>query len=75
MSTTTDDGGSAFPTFIQSGDSSITNGGLTVRDYFANEVMKITLAQAYKAEVKISDARIATESYRLADAMLKARAS
>ena len=62
----TNTGGPAFPTATL---AQKTEGGMTLRDYFAAKAM-----QGYVGQGKSYDfADIAQASYRLADAMLKAR--
>lgn len=84
-----DDGGSAFPNRIQFGpegqcansNAEIT-GGMSLRDYFAAKAMLgyLTCPAAEIAEndgrccdLPITDEKIASLSYEMADAMLKAR--
>jgi hypothetical protein len=59
-------GGPAFPTATL---AQKTEGGMTLRDYFAAKAM-----QGLLASTKVTDARIiAIDAYQAADAMLKAR--
>jgi len=52
----------------------MVHGGLTVRDYFAAKVLQGTLADSNVTLEKAGDADIlAKASYRIADAMLRAR--
>lgn len=60
-----DDGGPAFPW----GEHGTVLGGMTLRDYFASKAMQTLLN---KHEV-VSLLTIVEQSYRVADAMLKAR--
>lgn len=59
-------GGPAFPT-----GTGVTpyNPGVTLRDYFAAQAMPLFIAQDWPYK------NVATQSYEIADAMLKARAS
>lgn len=64
-----DTGGSAFP--VQYSEGSVAK-GMTLRDYFAAKAMQ------YWLSLPIDDAQLAkvgTEAYRFADAMLEARKS
>lgn len=64
-------GGPAFPTLAVVGDTALSEGGLTVRDYFAAAAMQGICASG----PMIADDVIAQEAYAIADAMLAARAS
>jgi hypothetical protein len=68
----TETGGPAFPVFHQNeitGYVPPESAGMTLRDYFASKAM-----QGLLSETKTSDgAMIARDSYKMADAMLKAR--
>lgn len=61
---TTNTGGPAFPTATL---AQKTEGGMTLRDYFAAKAMQ-GLTQKYSHEGDIS-----RNAYKIADAMLKAR--
>ena len=61
---TTNTGGTAFPTATL---AQKTEGGMTLRDYFAAKAMQ-AMAQKYSHEGDVS-----RKAYNLADAMLKAR--
>ncbi|KKJ32115.1 hypothetical protein T637_09675 [Enterobacter hormaechei subsp. hoffmannii] len=67
-------GGPAFPHIrkpVAPGvEEVITNGGMSLRDYFAAMAMQGKLSNP---EWMASDARTATEAYEMADAMLRAR--
>lgn len=65
-----DNGGPAFPRSYTSGCSSQT--GMTLRDYFAAKAMQTLLAAAIKQGVE-QIAHVPATSYKVADAMLKAR--
>ena len=62
-------GGPAFPTLAVVGDTALSEGGLTVRDYFAAAAMQGICASG----PMIADDVIAQEAYAIADAMLDAR--
>ena len=65
----TNTGGPAFPGLHPSSECRYKEEGMTLRDYFAAKAM-----QGYVGQGKSYDfADIAQASYRLADAMLKAR--
>jgi len=56
------------PAFISShGDICYSSDGMTLRDYFAAQAMQVM------CDDKFPDDQIAEASYRMADAMLKAR--
>jgi len=83
MSDKIKDGGPAFPTenAMQTGPSSYRYEGMTMRDYFASKAMPEIMREwdlerrepggegCFDAHVTL----MAEESYRMADAMLKAR--
>lgn len=58
-------GGPAFPAL----DARTTLSGMTLRDYFAAKAMQGLLAGTTTSDVEI----ITRDSYKVADAMLKAR--
>ena len=60
---------SAFPKTKTAGDVSITEGGMTLRDYFAAKAMAAVGARGYYGEL----ADLAEDAYALADAMLAER--
>jgi hypothetical protein len=78
---TKDDGGHVFP------QSKVWNAaraeyeetdqhpGMTLRDYFAAKAMQALLYESIKIEGDATTHRIARDGYRLADAMLIARAA
>ena len=68
-----DDGGSAFPHKTYSG---MNEPGISVRDFFAGLAMQGILAGALPI-VKNEDplAKVADAAYKMADAMLEARAA
>ena len=73
----TDTGGPAFPHTVEYKGSEcggvVPHGGMTLRDYFAAKAMQGELAsQSPENEYTNLDA-LAALSYRVADAMLKAR--
>ena len=61
-------GGPAFPTATL---AQKTEGGMTLRDYFASKAMQ-SLIVAYKDDHSVSD-EISKRAYYYADAMLKER--
>lgn len=72
-----DDGGSAFPVTAKLMSSEFANikitettGGMSLRDYFAAEIMPAIYAKYFD---RYSEFGIATSAYRMADAMLAAR--
>jgi hypothetical protein len=64
------DGGPAFPGLHPSKDCRYSEEGMTLRDYFAAKALQGLLSDS---NVKATRYEFATESYSLADAMLKAR--
>jgi hypothetical protein len=67
---TTNDGGPAFPTVARDGNWQPHHDGLSLRDYFAGQVLVGALADPTCQPSPIELAKIA---YRGADAMLAAR--
>lgn len=65
-----DDGGSAFPLAGSSDYSYEPQDGMSLRDYFAAEIMPAIYAKYFDQD---SEFGIATAAYRMADAMLAAR--
>ena len=66
----------AFPTLEQGGDGrlELSNSGMTLRDYFAGkELSKVDGVSV--CDIPSAYARLADHCYRMADAMLKARAA
>lgn len=61
-------GGPAFPNMLKSGDLAISEGGMTLRDYFAGKAMPQLLGGA-----PLDVEQAAKTAYLLADAMLAAR--
>lgn len=61
----------AFPTVKTTNMESI-EAGMTLRDYFANSAMQ-SFAKVWYEDAKNNPDSIASKSYKLADAMLKAR--
>ena len=70
-------GGSAFP--IPATELHGTNTGMTLRDYFAAKALNAVIIGIYNEATSQgvyhnwSEDEFATEAYKLADAMLKAR--
>lgn len=71
------DGGNAFPITSESFGSVKVMGGMSLRDYFAAKAMPIILASIEKdGDVEPNNGFedvVATVSYKVADAMIKAR--
>jgi len=65
----TNTGGSAFPTATL---AQKTEGGMTLRDYFAAKAMQGFLA-SLPSDTTLYDSNVAKWSYEMADAMLEAR--
>jgi hypothetical protein len=65
----TNTGGPAFPTAEIFHDEVVYTGGMTLRDYFAAKAMQGLLAGTKTGIATV----LATDSYKMADAMLKAR--
>ena len=65
----TDTGWSAFPQYVISNNGTYTQGGMTLRDYFAAKAMQGLLA----SNVEASMSEFARRSYQMADEMLKER--
>ena len=68
-----DDGGAAFPN--EYGNSVRERNGMSLRDYFASQAMQGICASRDEAGTLIEHGYewIASEAYRIADAMLKER--
>jgi hypothetical protein len=72
----TNTGGPAFPTATL---AQKTEGGMTLRDYFAAKAMAVILASQYEDGIYVGDLDndsedvCAISAYKMADAMLKAR--
>jgi hypothetical protein len=72
MNTQNKDGGPAFPIAFRMNDKQvILEDGISVRDYFAGKALQGICASSPSDDC--TDEYIAAESYRLANAMLKAR--
>lgn len=66
-----EDGGQAFPCLERGGNGlELTDGGMTLRDYFAAKAMQ---ANRSRTSVYSSWDDLAKDAYELADAMLRAR--
>ncbi len=76
---TIDDDGPAFGSFAKCGDIALSEGGMTLRDYFASKALPSILAQedggiqSHSAQIERNTEAWAKDAYRIADAMLKAR--
>lgn len=66
MSTTPNDGGPAFP-------CPQYHGGMSLRDWFAGQTITACFASAQYQRAATSVDKMASECYRMADAMLRAR--
>lgn len=64
------DGGSAFPEFKRAGAVAKSEGGMSLRDYFAANAVAGLLASSAEYE---SPSEPAEEAYLIADAMLAVR--
>lgn len=72
MSETKDDGGSAYPNILPG--MKIQGGpGMSLRDYFAAQVMSHMISLSTDEDGGWSAENVANGCYNLADAMLKAR--
>lgn len=74
------DGGPAFPTLAVAGGVGLSEGGLTLRDYFAAKAMQsLIMGVAFSEKhgsgrpIALCDERVAERAYQLVDAMLAAR--
>ncbi len=65
----TNTGGPAFPQYVISNGGAFVDGGMTLRDYFAAKAMEGLLAGTKTGSATV----LATDSYKMADAMLRAR--
>jgi hypothetical protein len=65
----TNTGGPAFPQYVISNGGAFVDGGMTLRDYFAAKAMQGLLAGTKTGSATV----LATDSYKMADAMLRAR--
>lgn len=68
------DGGPAFPTLAVVGDMAQSEGGLTLRDYFAGKYLEGFMAST-DDDTTITANKLAFLAYKMADAMLEARKS
>jgi hypothetical protein len=67
------DGGPAFPCEHKFGDGSVwKHEGVSIRDYFAAKALQGLISEP---SIKATAAEFATQAYRVADAMMKARES
>jgi hypothetical protein len=71
------DGGPAFPTLAVLGDRALSEGGLTVRDYFAAKALPGLIGRVWNADGKLSGDEVialwAQSAYAMADAMIAER--
>lgn len=65
-----DEGGPAFPQSQHVGDIGVTEGGMTLRDYFAAKAMQSFSTKASQWETREALSR---DAYAMADAMLAHR--
>lgn len=72
MSDCIEDGGSAFPSLHELGDIAYTQGGMTLRDWFAGQALAGIIAHADKFG-SLAPTIAAEAAYEAADAMLAAR--
>ena len=72
---TTNTGGPAFPGLHPSKECHYQDAGMTLRDYFAAKAMQGMLAANGDSNgyLEYEEETVAANSYKLADAMLKAR--
>lgn len=64
----------AFPTLAAAGDVALSQGGVSMRDYFAAKAMQaVVLKQNELHDIQAMYDRLALHAYKVADAMLKAR--
>ena len=78
MSTPINDGGAAFPrpvSFSEEGGTHRGTLGMTLRDYFAGQVMAGALQDYLTPKCRYTEREVASRAYRYADAMLFARES
>ena len=75
MSTPINDGGPAFPLINDHAHPTTINNGMTLRDYFAGQVMAGALQNYTTAKCRYTEREVASRAYRYADAMLFARES
>jgi len=67
-------GGPAFPILERGGNGlELTSTGLTLRDYFAAQVMHLTMQAQTGHQPKCTWGNAAEQAYKAADALLKAR--
>lgn len=65
-------GGPAFPVIAENGMGHVSS-GMTLRDYFAAQVMHLTMQAQTGHQPKCTWGNAAEQAYKAADAMLKAR--
>lgn len=70
MSKQINDGGTAFPQSQHAGDVGLSEGGMSLRDYFAAKAMQALITGL---EGGFEWWAVATDAYAMADAMLAAR--
>ena len=76
------DNDQAFPSYklVESVGQMMAQGGMTLRDYFAAKAMQGLLSDGWCSDLRndhygenAGNRTVATDAYRMADAMLKAR--
>lgn len=67
-----DDGRQAFPTLMKAGELAVSEGGMTLRDYFAAKAMQGILASP-NCPMKVCSKELSRQCFEAADAMLEAR--
>ena len=72
MSAHPNDGGPAFP-IPSDGHTHGTEGGMTLRDYFAAKALKHSMLAFSEARARARHDEIAEMAYIMADAMIRAR--
>jgi hypothetical protein len=74
--TKANDGGPAFPQWVSIGDRAVSQGGLSLRDYFAAAALPAVIAyhdRGLAQEDELPEAAVARDAYSLADALLAER--
>ena len=68
-----DDGGPAFPQYARDGETAMATGGLSIRDYFAAQVLAGMAARPTLSVAPLE--QLAARAYAEADAILRARSN